>query len=120
MKSNGLEILNSEENGYVMLTKCNGWRIGTVNYCSEIGGTPKKRERHLNTDEAFILSCGKAWLYIGEEMHKIQLFPGRVYNVKKNVWHSVIMEEDSKIFVIEDADTGDENTERIYFGGEKL
>lgn len=50
----------------------------------------------------------------------IQLFPGRVYNVKKNVWHSVIMEEDSKIFVIEDADTGDENTERIYFGGEKL
>lgn len=40
---------------------------------------------------------------------------GKVYNVKKGVWHSLILEKNAKIFVIENADTDDTNTERVYF-----
>jgi len=40
---------------------------------------------------------------------------GKVYNVRKGVWHHIVLEKDSKVLVIENSNTAKENTERRYF-----
>lgn len=115
MTKYGLEITGTEEKGYSTATRFDSWRIGIINWGESIDGEPKKIERHLKTDEAFILSTGKAYLFIGKELEKTEILPGRVYVVKKCEWHSLILEKGAKVFVIENADTDDINTERIFF-----
>ena len=119
MKSGDIEILSTEKEGYSVLKNCESWRIGVVNYDDSISGEPKKIERHLKTDEAFILSYSKAKLYIGKELEKIEIQLGKVYNIKKGVWHALIMEKNARLFVIENADTDETNTEKIFFNRNK-
>lgn len=41
--------------------------------------------------------------------------PGKIYNVKKGAWHSVILEKGAKVYVVENIDTNEENSEIVYF-----
>lgn len=114
---NKIEITKSDSEGFSALTSFESWQIGVVNYCGRIayGKKPEKIERHLLTDEAFILTKGRAALYVGREMEKIDMECGMVYKIRKNTWHAVMVDRNAKIFVIENKDTCEKNTEYIYF-----
>ncbi len=110
-------ISESDLAGFSILTEYDGWRVGVVNFTEKISieKSPSKIERHLETDEVFIPVKGKAVLYIGKQLDKYEMNIGKIYNVPSNVWHAILIEKDAKVFVVENADTGEKNTEYIYF-----
>lgn len=87
-----------------------GWKIGLLRY-SERFSKFGVLERHLLTDEAFILLSGAATLYTDTEIEEMQ--KNVVYNVPKGVWHHIVVSRDATVMVVENADTGEANTQII-------
>ena len=71
----------------------------------------QEMERHLETDEVFVLLQGEAGLLIGKERLQIPLEIGKVCNVKKGIWHRVYMTPGAKVLIVENTNTGSHNTE---------
>jgi len=101
---------------------CGGdWKVSVLNGLPRFyPGHLDYVERHLQTDEVFILTDGEAKLYLagdGEQPEKVPegcpMERGKAYNVKRNVWHAVEVHEGTSILVIERTDTDDSNT--IHF-----
>ena len=71
-------------------------------------------EKHLETDEVFILLTGHCVLLIKDGQGEIQLCPlekYKVYCVPKGVWHNTVVSRDVKMILVEGRDTTMENTE---------
>jgi len=74
-------------------------------------------ERHTQTDEVFVLLAGQATLILGgidgmvEGIYPQVMENGKLYNVKQDVWHTVLLSRDASILIVENRDTGKENTE---------
>ena len=90
------------------------WKIGLLRYSDRFNKLCCF-ERHLLTDEAFILLCGNATLYVKTEndVIKTTMSPNVVYNVEKGEWHHIVVDENTTVLVVENADTSKENTEKI-------
>jgi len=84
------------------------WKIGLLRY-SERFSEFTRLERHLLTDEAFILLEGQATLYTDTEEEIMQT--GIVYNIPKGVWHHIVVSRDATVMVVENANTSSDNTE---------
>ena len=88
----GLEILENNENGYHPLVKFGAWRVAVANPCDKwVEGKVTFMERHMKTDEVFVLLRGEAALYIGDGREKVTMEIGKVYNVKVASWHNLCM-----------------------------
>ena len=111
-----LEIEEFNGEGFAPLVSYGGWRVAIVNMCERLREEKLcKIERHLETDEVFILLQGEATLHIGKEREKVPMEIGKIYNVKCGAWHAISMGENAKVAVVENQDTGKENTEFLYF-----
>ena len=92
------------------------WIVAFANYEERFDREKYTRiERHLNTDEVFVLLNGKASLVIGMEREIVELEPCKIYNVKAGVWHNILIEKDSKVMIVENSDTSRENSEYYTF-----
>ena len=80
-----------------------------------VNDTIPRIERHIETDEVFVLLEGEATLIIGKELTKIPMCRHKVYNVPKAVWHHITVNEGARVLIVENQDTCRENTEYIYF-----
>ena len=117
MKQHGVDICAYEESGFSPLVFFGGWRVAILNHqpSQERGGVPFV-ERHHQTDEVFVLLQGPAILLLagyGETPEKIEdllMEPGKLYNVPRNLWHAVLTQPQSKLLIIENADTGEEKS----------
>lgn len=75
-------------------------------------------QRHLETDESFILLQGKAVLFVAKgddvpgKLEHLVMEPGKIYTVPQNVWHTQSMTEDAKILLVENSGTVAENSPR--------
>ena len=94
------------------------WQIAVLRQCEKVKpGNFQQVERHNNTDEVFILTTGEANLIIlGEKEGEIIPFVvpmdlNVAYNVKKSVWHHIVLSADAHVFIFEKADTSKENSE---------
>lgn len=107
-----LEINEFDGIGYMPVILNDGWRVAIVNSGENLlEKNLKKIERHLSSDEVFVLVSGGASLFIGKEMKKHKMEAGKVYNVKKGVWHCIAMEENSKVLIVENDDVSGRNSE---------
>ena len=76
-------------------------------------------QRHLETDEVFVLLTGKCILFIGAgadqitEIYGEDMLPFKAYNVKKSAWHFHTVSEDAIILIVENRDTGSINSNNI-------
>lgn len=112
----GLEILEHTGDGYQRNAEFESWVVATMTYsekndekfCTYI-------ERHLETDEVFVLVDGSATLVIGMEMEKVPMEKYKIYNVKKAVWHTIFTEKDAKVLIVENSNTAKENSEYHYY-----
>ena len=89
------------------------WKIGLLRY-SERFSKFDRLERHLLTDEAFILLDGSATLY--SETEKVEMEKCVVYNFKKGEWHHITVSKDATVMVVENSNTSSENTEIKFLG----
>lgn len=111
-----IQIKESALSGFSVLVNFEEWRIGVINYKDELSlnNSPKKIERHLKTDEAFILSDGMATLFTGKDLRAYSMEKNKVYNIPMGVWHSILLSPDAVVFVVENKNTSEKNTEVIY------
>jgi mannose-6-phosphate isomerase-like protein (cupin superfamily) len=112
----GLEIFEYVGEGYNPTMHYDTWRVAIANF-----GAHFDRDRydyleaHRLTDEVFVLLSGKASLVIGKEQTETPLEIGKIYNVKKGVFHAMLMERDAKVLIVENHNTARDNTDYYYF-----
>ncbi len=112
--NNELEIYEHNGIGYERTMNFEEWRVALMN-CSPMWETVKKYERHLTTDELFVLLEGKASLITGEEKTLCKMEKNKLYNVKKGTWHGIRLSGDAKVLIVENHNTSKENTEIVLF-----
>lgn len=116
---NGLEIHEHTGPAYERTMHFEQWRVAIANYCERFDKEKyDKIERHLLTDEVFVLLSGSAELVIGKELRYIPLEPGKIYNVKAGTWHNILLSQDGKVLIVENHNTSLENSEYWQIKGE--
>ena len=94
--------------GFKVMTEFEGWKIGFLRYSDRFSKFDRL-ERHLLTDEVFVLLDGEAVLYTDKE--EIKMEKNFIYNLPKAEWHHIVVSKDAYVMVVENANTGDDNTE---------
>lgn len=126
MNEDLLEIRDYEGEGYMPLVDYGEWRVAILNFLEAV--RPERNnsmERHTATDEVFVLTRGQGVLLLGgngPQVDKIEAEPmvtGRIYNVKRNAWHTVLLSEDASVLIIENKDTGKHNSEYFDLSAEQ-
>ncbi|RCW55369.1 cupin domain-containing protein [Halanaerobium sp. ST460_2HS_T2] len=107
-----MNIFESDEKGYKMIFSNQRWGVGYKNFSPE---QSLVWQRHFESDEGFILLSGECCLLTkdGEKIELTWLEKGKFYLVKRNEWHFNLMFKDAEIFIVENNDVDDSNTENI-------
>lgn len=109
---NEIDIIEYTGNGYKPVIDFNGWRVAFLRYAERFDKNYiQQMERHLETEEVFVLLSGEAVLVVGEEQKVYFLERNKLYNVKKGVWHAVCVKKNAQLMIVENADTSIDNTE---------
>jgi hypothetical protein len=108
-----------EHNGpdYKALVDYQAWRVAVMNYTPDLAPDKINRmQKHTGTDEVFVLMTGRCILFIGEgeetvtNVHAVDMELYKLYNVKKDVWHSHTFSEDARVLIVENRDTVEANS----------
>lgn len=118
MDENLLEVRDYTGIGYQPLVDYGEWRVAILRYLDDIEPARNKTmERHLQTDEVFVLTMGKGILLLGGNEAQVRgVYPqemeiGKVYNVKRGAWHTILLSRDASVLIVENCDTGKHNSE---------
>ena len=114
-----IEIHEYNGEGYLPLVDFEGWRVAILRHNYEFASLTRI-ERHLETDEVFVLLSGNATLITkksaeSDATEELEMEQGKVYNVPKGVWHHIVVTPDANVLIVENSNTCDENSEIIQF-----
>ncbi len=110
----GIEILHTMDEGYKPQVHFEAWRVAILRYADLFDRDKLVRlERHHLTDEVFVLLEGEATLIIGENCEECPMEANKIYNVKKDVWHNIVVSRDARVLIVENDNTGRDNTEYL-------
>jgi hypothetical protein len=125
MNEDWLQICSYFGAGFQPLVDFNSWRVALLNYLDEIHPERNNRmERHRETDEVFALLKGQGTLIIGgnspevEGIHPQEMKIGVIYNIRRNVWHTILLSRDASVLIVEQGDTGEHNSEYAHLSAE--
>jgi mannose-6-phosphate isomerase-like protein (cupin superfamily) len=116
MEVGQIKIFEHFSEGFTVAAEYGEWKVGMLHY-NERFSRLGEMERHLLTDEVFVLVSGKATLYT--ESEAVEMEQGSVYTVPVGVWHHIVVSEDANVIVVENRNTSIENTEKRYFEQEE-
>lgn len=115
-----LEIHDYDGYGYKPLVDYESWRVAMLRYDPELEANAiENMQKHLETDEVFVLLSGQCILFIGtgdnevDTIYAREMQPFKLYNVKRGVWHSHTLSRDANVLIIENRDTSKDNSPRI-------
>ncbi|GHT14916.1 hypothetical protein AGMMS4956_13760 [Bacteroidia bacterium] len=107
-----IEIYQHEKQGYNPFLITDRWQVALLNYApAEALQAIDKLDVHHETDEVFVLLRGKSALIAADikngaiEYDVIDMQPNIVYNIPKNVWHKIAMQEGSQVLIVENNNT---------------
>ncbi len=114
-----IDIVTHKDAGYKPLVYFEGWRVAILNDNPESHRLEKLSflERHMRTDEVFVLISGECTLLVAgngsapDEIEMVRMEPGKIYNIRQAVWHGTIGSESFSVLMLENADTSKQNTE---------
>lgn len=107
-----IRVFSHSSDGFKVAVESGEWKVGVLRYnerFSKLG----EMERHMLTDEVFVLVLGSATLYTDAEEKNME--QGVVYTIPAAVWHHIVVSEDATVLVVENRNTSIENTEKKYF-----
>lgn len=121
---NKIEVFEYNDLGYAKAMNFQNWRIAYLNYTPELELDKLNNfQKHNLTDEAFILLEGSCTLFTVEvqnnellNLKATHMEKNKVYNIPKGIYHTHCLKKDSKVLIVENEDTSDENSPTIYFG----
>lgn len=102
-----MEIIDYDGADFKAVKSFEGWKIGILRY-SERFSAFDRLEKHIKTDEVFVLLCGTATLYTENESFEMEA--SKLYSVAKGEWHHITVSPEAKVLVIENSNTSEENT----------
>jgi len=112
-----LEIREFIDPGYQPVIDFETWRVAILNYLEEINpGKIDFMERHNESDEVFVLTKGEGILFLGEggtrieKIHPQVMERGKIYDVKRSVWHTIVLSRDGSVLIVENRNTSRENS----------
>jgi ureidoglycolate hydrolase len=118
MNDSILEISEYLGEGYQPLIDYGAWRVAMLRYMDSLqAGRLDSMERHTQTDEVFVLLDGEGTLIVGGNAPQVEAIslqvmqPGKLYNVKRNAWHTVCLSPQASVLLVENRDTGAHNSE---------
>jgi ureidoglycolate hydrolase len=118
MNQNWLEVREYHGQGYRPLIDYGEWRVAILCYIDELRPDRIDRmERHCQTDEVFVLLQGHATLLLGGNGSAVEgVFPqemetNKLFNVKQNAWHSILLSQDASVLIVENRDTSEGNSQ---------
>lgn len=106
-----------KDTGFKVMIESGEWKVGILRY-NERFSRLGEMERHMLTDEVFVLTSGKATLYTDTETVKME--QGSVYTVPLGVWHHIVVDETATVIVVENRNTSIGNTEKKYFDQKEI
>jgi ureidoglycolate hydrolase len=113
-----IEVRDFSGAGYEPLIDYASWRVALMRYSDPYHPEKIDRvERHVDTDEVFVLLAGQVTLLVGdgetcaERLVPQDMEPLKLYNVKSNVWHTILFSRDAAVLIVENRDTGSHNTQ---------
>jgi mannose-6-phosphate isomerase-like protein (cupin superfamily) len=109
-----VEVHAWEQAGYQPLVFTPAWMIALLNWEPAMDlANAHEIERHVQTDEVFVLVRGQAALYTASPagFELIELQPGRLYNVTAGTWHNLLATRQAAFVIIENRDTHLQDTE---------
>lgn len=117
MEHKDIEIIDFQPEGYKPLVDFGQWRVAVLKFCDDLKlENIKTMQKHLETDEVFVLVGGHCTLFLGndgespENIRSVAMEHGKIYNIKKGVWHNHIMDEDGEVLIVENRNTCDDNS----------
>ena len=124
-----MEILSYEFTGEGMhrVFENEKWTVGIKNWkpATDITGIDNL-ERHNLTDELFVLVAGSCTLISAQESEGKLRFsatvmePNKVYNIPATLWHNTVTKPDTKMILIEDSNTGMDNSDICPLSAEQI
>mgnify|MGYP001501720005 CR=1 FL=1 len=99
------------QKGFLPLHSYGQWRI--MSSSVEQQERPSKLQKHERTDEVFVVVRGKGWMLLGECPMRLESYPmeeGMSYVVPAGMWHAHVLEAGSQLIIVENEDTGLENS----------
>lgn len=115
-----IEVKEYKKLGYAPVIDFESWRVAVLNDIDELEiPNLKTMQKHLESDEVFVLLKGHVTLFTagnGEKIGTIRsmpLEPLKCYNVKKGVWHTHTLEKDSSVLIVENRNTCDDNSQTV-------
>jgi mannose-6-phosphate isomerase-like protein (cupin superfamily) len=109
-----LQVHRHTGEGYLPLVFSAGWQTAVLNWEPPIDrANLGEIERHVQTDEVFVLWRGRAALFVWaeNEIELVDMQPGAVYNVTAGTWHSLVATRDVSLVIVENRDTHISDTE---------
>ena len=113
-----LEIREHAGEGYKPLVDFGGWRVAVLRFEDGLlPGNQRSMERHLETDEVFVLTKGTGTLIMGGNGPQVAdlgvqtMEIGKIYNIRKNAWHSIALSGDASVVIVENQNTKEKNSE---------
>ena len=113
------EVLDFNGFGYQKLFHFDTWRIAVLRYTDELEvENINYVECHHHTDEVFILLEGNCRLYFynpHEGFTYVDMVKNQTYVIHKDIYHTHVLDEQAKVLIVENENTCDDNSSRIYF-----
>ena len=117
MSNTDIEKTDFPDFGYQAIIDFESWRVAVLKYYYDlIAENIVNFQRHLLTDEVFVLINGTCNLYsagtsdIPGMIEQVPMEKHKAYNVKKGVWHAHTLSEDAEVLIVENQNTGAENS----------
>ena len=122
-----VETYDYRDIGYQKLFHHQNWRVAVLNYIDELEiDQIQYVEAHNLTDEAFVLLEGECHLIFAEvhdgkinDISCINMKKHVVYKIPQGIYHTHTLSKDAHILIIEEENTGYENSPRIYLSEEE-
>lgn len=116
---NKIEIKEYSGEGLFRVIESGEWFVGIKNY--KPMNDPENVElveRHLESDEVFVLLEGKCTLFLDfsdnnqcNDFRCIPMEKNKVYCINKGVWHNMAVSKDVKLILVENRNTCGDNSE---------
>ena len=122
-----IDIIKISREGYTPLVDYQTWRVAVLKFCDDVRADRlNSMQRHLETDEVFVLLEGSCVLISGgngerpEVVECVKMEKNQLYNVKKGVWHTHALDEEGSVLIIENRDTCDKNSPTELLNREQI
>ncbi len=121
MNKEYIDVTSYKGEGYKPLVDYRTWRVAILRYCEELEvRNLKTMQKHMESDEVFILLDGNCTLFTGgkedtiQDIDGIAMKPLELYNVKRGVWHTHTLDKNGTVLIVENQDTSDKNSPTLH------